>query len=540
MNYRDYQQTQHDDILHAWNTGEKNIALQSPTGSGKTVLFSGITRELNIPTVAIAHRQELVTQMSRTFARHGVEHSVVGPATLIRNINKAHMIEFGKTYYRTRANLRIASIDTLVGAKQYQLAQDWGKEVKLWIMDEGHHLLKANKWGKGVDLFPNARGLGVSAWFGRTDGKGLGSCADGYYNVLLHGPTPQYLIERGYLTPFKLYGRPSDITTDGIDVSKVTGEFNKHQLSTRVKASKKITGDVVEHYLKLARGKIGVTFVDNTETARIIAEKFCAAGVPAVAIDANTPDADRIKALKKLERGELLQIVNVDIFGEGFDCPAIEVVSFARPTASYSLYIQQFGRALRLLEGKLYAIIIDHVGNIVRHGGPPLVMKPTTLERRDDKTETIVDPDTIGTKLCTQCLGRYESYLRICPYCGFEYLPIERSVPEHVEGNLVLLDFDECRRLLALAEDSVKPPRSHGNEMIDARNMRLYNEKLALKNDLRDNIALWSGIQITKNIDLQDRYRLFYKTFGVDVLTALTLDKNKTEELLNAVNRECN
>ena len=33
-----------------------------------------------------------------------------------------------------------------------------------------------------------------------------------------------------------------------------------------------------------------------------------------------------------------MQLVNVDILGEGVDVPAIEVVSMARPTESYALY----------------------------------------------------------------------------------------------------------------------------------------------------------------------------------------------------------
>lgn len=74
--------------------------------------------------------------------------------------------------------------------------------------------------------------------------------------------------------------------------------------------------------------------------------------------------------LRRFKARELTVLVNVDLFGEGFDLPATEVVSMARPTMSYALYVQQFSLALRLMDGKTEAIIIDHVGNVRRHGLP--------------------------------------------------------------------------------------------------------------------------------------------------------------------------
>ena len=78
-------------------------------------------------------------------------------------------------------------------------------------------------------------------------------------------------------------------------------------------------------------------------------------------------------------------MVNVDLFGEGFDLPAIGSVSFARPTQSFPLYAQQFGRSLRVLEGKDRAIVIDHVGNVIRHGLPD-AYRAHTLDSRERKS----------------------------------------------------------------------------------------------------------------------------------------------------------
>ena len=55
-------------------------------------------------------------------------------------------------------------------------------------------------------------------------------------------------------------------------------------------------------------------------------------------------------------------LVNVDLFGEGFDCPDVEFIQLARPTLSLSKYLQQVGRGMRVYEGKRYCLILDNVG----------------------------------------------------------------------------------------------------------------------------------------------------------------------------------
>ena len=55
-------------------------------------------------------------------------------------------------------------------------------------------------------------------------------------------------------------------------------------------------------------------------------------------------------------------LINVDLFGEGFDCPDVEFIQLARPTLSLSKYLQQVGRGMRVFEGKKYCLILDNVG----------------------------------------------------------------------------------------------------------------------------------------------------------------------------------
>jgi superfamily II DNA or RNA helicase len=354
---RDYQLDGKTRVYAAWHAGRRVVMLVLPTGAGKTVVFANILGEFQGAACAVAHRAELVTQMSVALARENVRHRVIGPATLQRACSSAHLDRLKRDYVDPNGRVAVASVDTLIGMDP---ATPWLHQVGLWIQDEAHHVLAENKWGKACALFPNAYGLGVTATPTRADGKGLGAHAEGLMQELIVGPTMRELINRGYLTEYRVFAPPSDIDLSAVPVTD-SGDYSPVKLRGARRRSH-ITGDVVQHYLRIAPGKLGVTFDTDIESATETAQAYRDAGVPAEVVTSKTPDHVRSSILRRFERREILELVNVDLFGEGFDLPAIEVVSMARPTQSYSLYCQQFGRALRPLEGKTHAIIIDHVG----------------------------------------------------------------------------------------------------------------------------------------------------------------------------------
>ena len=75
---REFQQRLEQEIYAAWNSGSTNVMPVAPTGSGKTVVLSKLLRDEPGSSIAIAHRQELVSQISPALARNGVRHRIVG------------------------------------------------------------------------------------------------------------------------------------------------------------------------------------------------------------------------------------------------------------------------------------------------------------------------------------------------------------------------------------------------------------------------------------------------------------------------------
>lgn len=526
---RPYQAELKEGIYQRWHAGARAVLAVAPTGSGKTVLFSSVLSDHQGAAAAVAHRQELVSQMSVALAREGVRHRVVGPDAVRRACVAAQMDDLGRSYFDPNARVGVCGVDTLI---RMPANDPWLAQCTLWIQDEAHHVLRENKWGQACSMFPNARGLGVTATPLRADGRGLGRHADGLFDAMLTGPSMRDLIHQGYLTEYRVFAPPSDLDLTQVPVT-ASGDYSPPKLAAARRKSH-ITGDVVKHYLRIAPGKRGVTFDVDIDSATETAAAYRAAGVPAEIVSGKTPDSLRTAILRRFRRGEIQQLVNVDLFGEGFDLPAIEVVSMARPTKSYGLYVQQFGRALRLMDGKTHALIIDHVGNVARHGLPD-APRPWSLERRESRSRK-ANNDVVPIRTCLNetCLSVYERILDACPYCGTPAPPPgNRSAPEFVDGDLCELDPGVLRIMrgeIDRIEAAPVFPRGAADQIVGAIK-RTHWERQQAQAALKSSIELWGGWQSHQGRSMREGHRAFFFKFGIDVGTARTLGKREADEL---------
>jgi len=542
IDLRPYQFKGKCEIAEHWRNGVMNVLAVYPTGAGKTVLMASIIADEPGATCAIAHRQELVGQISLALARNGVRHRIIGTQLVIKTIVRKHMKKLGKSFYDPSSRHAVAGVDTLV-RRGDQLAS-WLPTVKLWVIDEAHHVLKTNKWGAAVSMFPNARGLGVTATPCRADGMGLGRHADGYFDVMVIGPTMRDLINEGFLTEYRIFAPPSSFHREDIKVSPTTGDFNLDAMRKVVAASslvkhdeKQITGDIVQNYLRIAPGLKGICFVTDIDTANEVAAQFNAAGVAAAALSSRNTDDEREEALDRFERGELTMLVNVDLFGEGFDLPAIEVVIMARPTESFGLYAQQFGRMLRLLLNKMFGILIDHVGNVLRHGLPD-APREWSLDRREKRSAG--KSDVVPVRVCVKCTSVFEKFLDACPYCGEPIpAPAARTSIEFVDGDLFELDAATLAQLrgevakvdMPVAEYRAALQAKHMPQIGILAHTTRHVERQGAVATLRDTMAHWAGYERHDGLSDSEIYRKFYLRFGVDMIGAQTLKVGEVEEL---------
>lgn len=530
---RQDQQELKNAIMSDWQHGARNVAGVLSTGGGKSVIVSDIALDgarVGMQQVIIAHRNELVAQMSTHIARRGIPHRIVGSNSTVALVTRQHRRDFGRSFVNPSAKTAVVGVDTLIS--RYDDLKDWAKQTDRWTIDEGHHVLRENKWGKAVEMFPRAHGLGVTATPCRADGKGLGRQYEGVYDSMCVGLDMRSLIRIGALSDFEIVCPKSDLYVEESEVS-AGGDWSNKKLRTAAKKSH-IVGDVVGAYCRYAYGRQAICFATDVETAGEIAKQFNDSGIRAAALSAETNLAVREKYIDEFKAGKLLVLVNVDLFDEGFDVPACDIVIMARPTASLGKYRQMVGRALRYVPGKV-ALIIDHVSNVVRHGLPDKSIV-WSLARRDKRGKQEKDPDEIELTVCKFCAKPYEKFHFACPYCGQSPpLPEPRArTIEMVDGDLILLDRDKLEQMRLAMQ--IENPADIGARVASvagdyagkgAINRQL--EKIEARDRLQHEIAVWAAIERIKGLQDRQIYRKFYLTTGVDVLTALDGSRSRQE-----------
>lgn len=346
---REHQVLAKTKIFEAWEE-YNSVMLQMPTGTGKTYLFASIIndivrtykncrREINI--LVVAHRTELLEQISATLDKFGVPHGY------IQGSREQHLWR----------RVQIGSIMSLLTDKNY--LHTLRQKYDYIIVDEAHHSL-ADTYVKLFKLFPEARKLGVTATPWRLNHESFLPL----YQTLVQSPQISWFIQHGILADFEYVSiKPDSEIQKLVNQSEIapTGDFVNADLDNTFN-NQRIRSKLFESYFKYAKGRKGIIYAINKFHAAKIANMYSSHGIRAVAIDCDTPKDERQHLISLFKNGEIQVLVNVEIFTEGFDCPDVSFIQLARPTRSLTLYLQQVGRGLRITEGKDKTIILDNVG----------------------------------------------------------------------------------------------------------------------------------------------------------------------------------
>lgn len=355
---RPYQQTAKESIFSAWDDCD-TVMFQMPTGTGKTRLFTsiisdikawGILRSIDAKILIIAHRVELIEQISESLERYKIDHGLIAGGKA-RDLSKP---------------VQVASIQTITHHSNISAAQDLN--ANFIIIDEAHHST-ANSYKKLWQMYPEAKFLGVTATPWRMNQCGFRELYD---RLILSKPIKEF-IQEGWLAPYDYYSiKESSMLNsqiNNIDEFDAEGDYKVSALENVVDTSH-IRAQLLDSYLKYAKGKKGIIYSISRKHSDHICAEFRDAGVNIVRIDSLTPRDERRLYVKRFKAGQIDIIVNVDIFSEGFDCPDIEFIQLARPTKSLVKYLQQVGRGLRPTAGKTRCLILDNVGLHLAFGLP--------------------------------------------------------------------------------------------------------------------------------------------------------------------------
>lgn len=432
--------------------GNKHLLCQSPTGSGKTVMFSFIVQNAQkkgSKTLVITDRNELLTQSGSTLEKFGVHPSYIKAGAKIINRSKNTFVAMSQTL-RNRVQL-----------------PEWREFIKhridIVIIDEAH-IQEFNYLFEG-DLMDDKIVLGFTATPIRT-GKMRQLGLD--YDRIIRGEPIKKLIADNYLVNCDIYdcGKPD---LSGISMNYAKGDYAEGAMF-KVYDNPTLYKGLTSNYLRITPGQKMIVFCCNVEHAikttielhkeGINAKFVCSAKtppkLPSKKIGTNEQEAAKMAAYNEKLRSYNLYIdnfekysgdrksifdgfknnsfsvlVNVDIATKGYDCPDIQVVALYRATASLALYLQMAGRGGRITEGKTHFTMFDFGGNKERFGGydqnrvwslwheesvgggiPP--MKECGINANGKHIKS-------GNEVEKGCKRLILAMYMICPFCGFKY-----------------------------------------------------------------------------------------------------------------------
>lgn len=383
MNHlRDYQREALEDLAKRWNSGASRVPMVLATGLGKTEIFTALENQwinllaeaysLGKRVLVLAHTDELIEQAARK-ARLRNPGLTVG--IVKAGLNQAH------------CQIVISSRQTLASEKRRAAIRGVG----LIIVDECHHALRSNTYGKILEHFgawdSRVKVAGFTATLARGDKGKLSTVWEEvtFRRDILFG------IRRGYL----LDVRGERIIIPDFDlqnVKKVAGDYSDSSLADELLRTH-APENVAREYKKRAGDRLGLAFWPLVETAYDAAKAFNAEGIPSAVVHGGLPREERKLTLKRFHEGEIQVVHNCMVLTEGFDEPRADVVVVGRPTKSAPLYQQIVGRVLRPdltipAEKREKALILDVVGAGSNNDLRSLIdLSPERPLTRDDEEE---------------------------------------------------------------------------------------------------------------------------------------------------------
>ena len=371
----------------------------------------------------IVHRRELVEQIKASLtASLNVECEMLNATHDVKcemlNVKRGKPLDSSLFTFPFSLNTRVFSIQWL--SRHYQEMEE---SPSLIVIDEAHHAV-AKTYKEVIDAYPEAKKLGLTATPCRLTRRGFTDLfdvllqswsakkfiADGWLSLY------DYMSIREDSEDWRMV---NSLKKRGAD-----GDFSLREMSEKLNVQPSIER-LCDTILRYAPNKKGIVYAIDIKHAEHIAEYYREHGLNAVAISSKTPEEERKRIIEifrntncqeisndlntnchelssnchefkiqnscsgkrlyepsatlntqhstlniqhclrqplNIQHSTFNILINVDLFGEGFDCPDVEFIQLARPTLSLAKYLQQVGRGMRVFEGKKYCLILDNVG----------------------------------------------------------------------------------------------------------------------------------------------------------------------------------
>ena len=335
-------------IVAATGTGKTMIAAFDYRAQARKAEQAGQERP---KLLFVAHRQEILEQARTSFRAVLRDHNF--GQLLVAGLQPSDL----SYLFASIQSIQSRALLDQVGASYYHYV----------VVDEVHHGAAASYRPLLAQVRPQTL-LGLTATPERHDGANVFADFGQHISAEIRLPDA---INQKLLCPFHYFAVSDCINLN--DVQWRAGGYDVHELESRyvIGASARTRVGLVVDQLRDKLADVltvrGLGFCVSVVHAQYMAEQFNAAGIPSVALSAESSDEHRLTVQARLRRRDVNFIFVVDLYNEGVDIREIDTVLFLRPTESLTVFLQQLGRGLRLCEGKDCLTVLDFVGRAHRN-----------------------------------------------------------------------------------------------------------------------------------------------------------------------------
>lgn len=345
---RDYQ-IESADKAFAKQRGMVRVA----TGGGKSAIIAELIGRLNVPTLLLIHKQDIFHQLVKGLNRDlGINVGEIGCGKVIpRDITVAMIQTIHRAYGGTYQGLKDVEKDATDISKP-ELIQQVVERAECVIVDEAHHV-SATIYTKVMSECQKAYyrwGFSASPW--REDNSDL--LLDAHTGARCVDISASELIRRGYLSRPTIYlhefdhGRPNAFGYPHMYEQQVVNNTFRNKAVVRVALK------------AVASGKSCLIAVTRIEHGRMLEAMLKSVMPGKIRFASGQIDSiERKNILEDLNNKKIDIVIATTVFGEGIDCPSLDVLINAKANKSSIDSLQLVGRALRKTSKKDKVTVID-------------------------------------------------------------------------------------------------------------------------------------------------------------------------------------
>ena len=332
---RDYQNECIGSIKDKFEEGKKTQLVSLPTGSGKTVIFGSLIKEMGMKSIVLTHTEDLLNQTE----------------SKMRLFNKGKTIEkLSGKHKNFDADILVSTVQSACTDKTLEKLVSSGYE--LMIIDECHHSA-AETWRKTIEAISPKLLVGMTATPFRSDEKGLAEI----YDIISYTKSIGYMIDNKYLCNIQSKQIRSDIDTS-TETNEPKSDFSSDYLEKTMNCPELIE-DTVKKFIEEAPNRKTIAFCTSIDHSDKLSKKFNESGISSRSIHGGLKSDIREQIIEDFKLNRFQVLTNCQILTEGFDEPSVDCVIIAKPTRSKALFQQMIGRGLRLYPNKSNCLILD-------------------------------------------------------------------------------------------------------------------------------------------------------------------------------------